>query len=63
MTHAGCCLFVSTLIMSLINLCAPDFDVSSRWQNFLIYVALATWAWLINVFGVKLIPGLELLGS
>lgn len=63
MTHAGACLFVSTLIMSLINLCSPDFDVSSRWQNFLIYVGFATWAWLVNVFGVKLIPGLELLGS
>ncbi|KAJ5517652.1 Amino acid/polyamine transporter I [Penicillium expansum] len=63
MTHAGACLFVSTLIMALINLCSPDFDVSSRWQNFLIYVGFATWAWLVNVFGVKLIPGLELLGS
>ncbi|KAJ5362183.1 Amino acid/polyamine transporter I [Penicillium brevicompactum] len=49
--------------MSLINLCSPDFDVSSRWQNFLIYVGFATWAWLVNVFGIKLIPGLELLGS
>ncbi|KAJ5398806.1 Amino acid/polyamine transporter I [Penicillium sp. CMV-2018d] len=46
-----------------VGLSAGDFDVSSRWQNFLIYVAFATWAWLINVFGVKIIPGLELLGS
>ncbi|GAM36589.1 hypothetical protein TCE0_018f05789 [Talaromyces pinophilus] len=61
-THAGCCAIVATSIMGLINLCRPEFDVTSRWKLFLIYLAIDAVCWLCNLWGVKGIPKLELLG-
>lgn len=61
-THAGCCAVVATLIMSLINLCNPDVAVTTRWQLFLLYMAVVTTCWAINLRGLKSIPTLELLG-
>lgn len=61
-THAGCCAIVATSIMGLINLCRPEFDVMSRWKLFLIYLAIDAVCWLCNLWGVKGIPKLELLG-
>ncbi|PLB50744.1 amino acid transporter [Aspergillus steynii IBT 23096] len=63
LTHASCCAVVSTLILALVNLCAPDYDVSVRWQLFQVYIGVATYAWLFNIFGLRWIPALELLGT
>lgn len=61
-THAACCAIVATLIMSLVNLCNPNFVVATRWQLFLLYMAVATTCWAINLRGLKSIPRLELFG-
>lgn len=61
-THAACCAIVATLIMSLVNLCNPSFAVGTRWQLFLLYMAVATTCWAINLRGLKSIPRLELFG-
>lgn len=62
LTHAACCAIVSTLTLALVNLCDSSFDVTTRWQLFLIYVAVALICWSINLFGLKGIPTLELMG-
>ncbi|KAK9371393.1 choline transport protein [Lipomyces kononenkoae] len=61
-THAGCCAVVATLTLALVNLCRPDFDVTTRWQLFLVYLAVDVLCWIINLWGLKGIPTLELLG-
>jgi choline transport protein len=62
LTHAACCAIVATLTLALVNLCRPEFDVSTRWQLFLIYLALVIICWAINLYGLKGIPTLELIG-
>lgn len=61
-THAGACAVVATLIMSLVNLCNPDVAVTTRWQLFLLYMAVVTTCWAVNLRGLKSIPTLELFG-
>ncbi|RAL05475.1 uncharacterized protein BO80DRAFT_398059 [Aspergillus ibericus CBS 121593] len=61
-THAGCCAIVATLILGLVHLCRPEFDVTSRWKLFLVYLAVDALCWLCNLWGVKGIPTLELVG-
>lgn len=61
-THAGCCAIVASLTLGLVNLCRPGFDVSTRWQLFLVYLAVDAVCWLINLWGLKGIPTLELFG-
>ncbi|KAH6712496.1 amino acid/polyamine transporter I [Leptodontidium sp. MPI-SDFR-AT-0119] len=61
-THAGCCAIVATCTLGLVNLCNPDFDVSERWQLFLVYLAVDVICWLVNLWGLKGIPTLELIG-
>ncbi|KAF5009103.1 hypothetical protein FDECE_4655 [Fusarium decemcellulare] len=61
-THAGCCAIVATLTLGLVNLCRPEFDVTSRWQLFLVYLAVDIICWIVNLWGLKGIPSLELLG-
>ncbi|KAJ4129601.1 hypothetical protein NW754_003883 [Fusarium falciforme] len=61
-THAGCCAIVANLTLGLVNLCRPDFGVSTRWQLFLVYLAIVATCWLINLWGLKGIPTLEILG-
>ncbi|KAK9238964.1 choline transport protein [Lipomyces kononenkoae] len=61
-THAGCCAIVATLTLALVNLCRPEFDVTTRWQLFLVYLAIDILCWLINLWGLKGIATLELLG-
>lgn len=51
------------LTWALVNLGKPDFDVSIRWQLFLLYVLYAAVAWLVNIIALKAIPALELMGS
>ncbi|VUC32522.1 unnamed protein product [Clonostachys rosea] len=62
LTHAACCSIVATCLLALINLCNPEFAVDTRWQLFLAYVAVAWICWLVNLFGLKGIPTLEILG-
>ncbi|KAK3618903.1 hypothetical protein LTR22_026194 [Elasticomyces elasticus] len=61
-THAACCAIVATLTLALINLCKPEFDISVRWQMFLLYVAVAAVCWSINLFGLKGVATLEIIG-
>ena len=61
-THAGCCAIVATLVLGLVNLCHPGFDVTSRWKLFLVYLAVDALCWLCNLWGVKGIPTIELIG-
>ncbi|KAJ3549181.1 hypothetical protein NM208_g74 [Fusarium decemcellulare] len=61
-THAGCCAIVATFTLGLVNLCRPEFDVTSRWQLFLVYLAVDIICWIVNLWGLKGIPTLELLG-
>ncbi|KAL2669778.1 hypothetical protein Neosp_015223 [[Neocosmospora] mangrovei] len=60
LTFAQCASRFSTA--GLVNLCRPDFDVSTRWQLFLVYLAIVAMCWLINLWGLKGIPTLEILG-
>lgn len=62
LTHAACCSIVATALLALVNLCNPSFAVDTRWQLFLAYVAVACICWLVNLFGLKGIPTLEILG-
>ncbi|KAI9928663.1 hypothetical protein ASPWEDRAFT_168636 [Aspergillus wentii DTO 134E9] len=62
-THAGCCSIVATLVLGFANLCNPDYDVSTRWQLFLVYLAIVTTCWAVNLWGLKGIPTLEVIGS
>ncbi|KAH6685854.1 amino acid/polyamine transporter I, partial [Plectosphaerella plurivora] len=62
LTHAACCAIVATLTLALVNICRPEFDVSTRWQLFLIYLAMVVLCWAINLFGLNGIPTLELIG-
>ncbi|KAH7009659.1 amino acid/polyamine transporter I [Ilyonectria destructans] len=62
LTHAACCAIVATLTLAVVNLCRPEFDVSTRWQLFLVYLAVVLICWVINLFGLKGIPTLELFG-
>lgn len=62
LTHAACCGIVASLTLALVNLCQPEFDTSTRWQQFLVFLALDLLCWMINLFGVKGIPNLEILG-
>jgi choline transport protein len=50
------------LTLALVNLCKSDFDVTNRWQLFLVYVAVAGICWLLNLVGLKGIPTLEVIG-
>lgn len=61
-THAACCAIVATSTLALINLCKPDFDVTTRWQLFLLYLAVAGICWAVNLFGLGGIPTLEIIG-
>ncbi|CRG89732.1 Choline transport protein [Talaromyces islandicus] len=61
-THAGCCSIVAKTVLGLVNLCHPDFDVTSRWKLFLVYLAWDALCWLFNIWGVRGIPTLELFG-
>ncbi|KEZ46730.1 hypothetical protein SAPIO_CDS0006 [Scedosporium apiospermum] len=62
-THAACCSIVATCTMALVNLCDPSFDTSIRWRLFLVYEAMVLLCWGVNVWGLRGIPTLELLGS
>ncbi|KAK1853742.1 choline transport protein [Colletotrichum chrysophilum] len=62
LTHAACCAIVATLTLALVNLCQPEFDVTTRWQLFLVYLAMVFGCCLINLFGLRGIPTLELVG-
>ncbi|PWY95325.1 hypothetical protein BO94DRAFT_553237 [Aspergillus sclerotioniger CBS 115572] len=62
MKYLGCCAIVATLVLGLVNLCRPEFDVTSRWKLFLVYLAVNGLCWLCNLWGVKGIPTLELIG-
>uniref|UniRef100_A0A8H7K3Z7 Uncharacterized protein n=1 Tax=Bionectria ochroleuca TaxID=29856 RepID=A0A8H7K3Z7_BIOOC len=62
LTHAACCSIVATALLALVNLFNPSFAVDTRWQLFLAYVAVACICWLVNLFGLKGIPTLEILG-
>ncbi|CAI0648713.1 unnamed protein product [Colletotrichum noveboracense] len=62
LTHAACCAIVATLTLALVNLCQPEFDVTTRWQLFLVYLAMVFGCWLVNLFGLRGIPTLELVG-
>ncbi|KAJ0414466.1 amino acid/polyamine transporter I [Aspergillus carlsbadensis] len=61
-THAACCAIVATSTLGLINLCQPDFEVTTRWRLFLVYLAVVAICWILNLRGLKSIPTLELLG-
>ncbi|CEL05867.1 hypothetical protein ASPCAL06979 [Aspergillus calidoustus] len=61
-THAACCAIVATSTLGLVNLCQPDFDVTTRWRLFLVYLAVVGICWILNLRGLKSIPALELLG-
>lgn len=61
-THAATVAIVSTCTLALINLCNPSFDVSTRWHLFLVYLALTMVCWLINIFGLRGIGKLEIMG-
>jgi choline transport protein len=47
-----------SLIIGIIALLHPNYT-SQPWQEFLIYIAFAIGAWLVNVFGVKLLDGIN----
>lgn len=62
LTHAACCAVTGTLILGLINLCNDNFDVTVRWRLYLGYIVLAIGCWLVNLFGIKGIAMIELIG-
>lgn len=59
LTFAACASVMAFLTTGLINLCAPEFDVTIRWRLFVFYVIWATVAWLVNIFGVRIIGLVE----
>ncbi|KAM5349527.1 hypothetical protein ACJ41O_006032 [Fusarium nematophilum] len=62
LTHAACCAVTATLALALINLCDADFDVTVRWRLFIAYFIVAAGCWLVNLFGLRGIPTLEIIG-
>ncbi|KAH6896037.1 amino acid/polyamine transporter I [Thelonectria olida] len=62
LTHAACCAVTATLALALINLCDADFDVTVRWRLFIAYLIVAVVCWAVNLFGLRGIPTLEIIG-
>lgn len=62
LTHAACCAVTATLALALINLCDADFDVTVRWRLFIAYLTVAVVCWAVNLFGLRGIPTLEIIG-
>ncbi|KAL4902152.1 amino acid/polyamine transporter I [Aspergillus multicolor] len=61
-TNAACCAIVASATLALINLCNPSFEVTTRWQMFLVYLCIVAICWMLNLWGLKSIPTVELVG-
>lgn len=61
-TVAACAAIQTGLTFSLVIMCDPTYVVSGRWQYFLVYVAWAAVAWVINLFFLKGFHVVENLG-
>lgn len=61
LTYAGCSSCMAFLTTGLINLCAPEFDVTIRWRLFVLYIFWAAVGWVTNIIGIQIIGILETL--
>lgn len=61
-TVAACSAIQTGLTFSLVIMCDPTYVVSGRWQYFLVYVAWAVVAWVVNLFFLRGFHVVENLG-
>lgn len=61
-TIASCSAIATGLTFSLVNLCKPEIEVTTRWQLFLVYIGWCTMAWAVNVFMLPMVTYVENFG-
>lgn len=61
-TVAACSAIQTGLTFSRVIMCDPTYVVSGRWQYFLVYVAWAVVAWVVNLFFLRGFHVVENLG-